>query len=166
MIPLSLKPVLQPVDIGCNVDDATVYIDGVDCGRVGSQIDIPQGMHHIRVSKDKYIDIERTVEIDSTITYLSFSLEENRNLREIHAIPITIFADSKKIYKNNREIKDWGGSGTSVRFMPGKYMISDDSGNKVIIRVVDEPFTVYVDYRESVIKGFLRSMLELYGIYI
>lgn len=144
-IPLSLKPIIHPIYIECNVDDAKVYIDGIDYGEAGEWINIAQGTHEIRISKDKYIDVNETIEIDSTISQFSYSLEKNRNLLEIHAIPITIITNSKKIYKNNRQLKDWGGSGSAVNFMPGKYMISDDWGKHIIIEVIDQPFTVTID---------------------
>lgn len=142
VISLSLKPILHSVYVESDVNGAIVFIDGVNYGEVGRQIEIAQGMRKIRIFKDKYIDIEETVEVDSTTTNLFYSLEKNKNVLEIHAVPVTIFTESKKLYKNNKEIKDWGGNGSVVKFMPGKYMISNSKGKEVIIEVSDTPLTI------------------------
>lgn len=140
-IPISLTPIFHSVNICCNVKGASVYIDGVDYGKVGRKIKISQGTHKIRISKEKYMDVEDVVNINSTVSELSYSLSKNTNIHEIHAIPITIIAKSKKIYKNNKEIKGWS-SGAEIKFMPGKYMITDDNGEGVEIEVIDKPFVV------------------------
>ena len=143
VIPLSLKPIYHMVNIKANVDGATVYVDGIDYGKVGSNIKIAQGTHNIRVVKDKYIDIDKTVEIDSTVNELSYSLEKNKNVLEIHAIPVTIKSSADKIYKNNKRIREWQRNGNNeVKFMPGKYKISTAWGKSVIIEVKDKPFEV------------------------
>lgn len=139
-ISLSLKPILHSVSIICNVDDASVFIDDIDYGKVGV-VKIPQGTHRIRISKDKYMDVEENVTIDATIPILEFTLEKNRNVLEVHPIPIIIKSKSKNIYKNNKEIKGWS-NGKAIKFMPGKYLISDENGNGKVIEVIDKTFIV------------------------
>lgn len=142
-IPLSLKPIVHPVNIECNVDDAFVYIDGIDYGKVGLK-NIPQGLHRVRVSKEKYLDWEEEINVDSLVTSLSCFLEKNKNVKEIHAVPVTIIARSMKIYKNNKEIKEWKNGKSVIMFMPGKYFISNDDGVGKEINVIDEPFTIHL----------------------
>ena len=71
-------------------------------------------------------------------------MKKNKNIREIHATPVHIYSNSTKVYKNNKEIKDWEKSGDLVLIMPGEYIISDKSGNTRKIEVGTNPMDVYL----------------------
>lgn len=143
-LPLSLKPIVHPVKIKCNVDDASVYIDGIDYGKIGLK-KIPQGIHSIRISREQYLDWEEEVNVNSSVTSLSCFLKKNeKKVKEIHAIPITIIANTKKLYKNNKAIKEWTNGGSVIMFMPGKYFITKDNGTGKEIEVIDTPFTIHL----------------------
>lgn len=140
---LTLKPILHAVKVNCNVGDAHVFVDNVDFGEVG-MLSLPQGNHHIRIQGEGYLDLEENVNIQSNMPPLSYSLKKNKNIREIHATPVHIYSNSTKVYKNNKEIKDWEKSGDLVLIMPGEYIISDKSGNTRKIEVGTNPMDVYL----------------------
>ena len=139
-ITIRLNPILHPVTIGSNVDNARVYVDNIDYGRVGKLM-LPQGEHNIRVQADGFVDSEKDVLITSSTAPLSFILKENARVTHIHATPVIITSRSSKIYKNNKQIKGWK-NGATIMFMPGKYMLSDDEGNTKIIIVGTKPMLV------------------------
>lgn len=141
-ISLALRPIMHRVQINCTPKDATIFIDNIDYGQSGSK-EIPQGKHHIRISKNKYIDHEAEIVIDANTTHLEYKLVENENIDIVHATPVTIYATSKYIYKDNKRIKEWK-NGTAVKFMPGTYMLSDDDGNMFKLKVGRKPFTVRI----------------------
>lgn len=139
-ISLRLQPITHEVLVGSNVENARVFVDNIDYGRVGKLM-IPQGEHTIRVQADGYVDQEKSVTISDTTPPLSFVLKENKRTTHIHATPVTIYASSKNIYKNNKKIKEWT-NGATIMFMPGSYMLSDDYGNTRRIYVGSEPMKV------------------------
>ena len=137
---IKLQPIMHEVLVGCNIDNARVFIDNLDYGEVGKLM-IPQGSHTIRVQAEGYVDEEKEVSINSYTESLSFILKKNKKITHIHATPVTIISQSSSIYKNNKKIKKWI-NGEPVMFMPGKYMLSDDRGNTKKIVVGNEPMTV------------------------
>ena len=139
-ISIRLQPILHEVIIESNIDKARVFIDNVDYGKVG-KIMIPQGFHNIRVQADGYIDSEKEMIVNSSIKNLSFTLSENKKVTHIHATKVTIYSNSKNIYKNNKKIKGWY-NGATIMFMPGKYMLSTNKGISKIIIVGTEPMVV------------------------
>lgn len=132
-----LSPITHEVVVSCNIGGAHVFVDNIDYGKVG-KVRMPQGSHVVRVQYEGYLDSERTVDIDASVPQLSFTLKKNENVVNIHATPVTIYSTSKRIYKNNKELKGWK-SGVPVKFMPGKYMISDDNGDSKLIIVDSKP---------------------------
>ena len=139
-VTVRLLPIMHPVTVACNVSSARVYVDNVDYGNAGL-LKIPQGMHHIRVQADGYVDESEDVNVRATTGSLSFTLSKNKKVTHIHATPVTIYSSSTNIYKNNKKIKEWS-NGATIMFMPGKYMLSDDANNTKIIVVKDEPMTI------------------------
>ena len=139
-ISIRLTPITHKVHVVCNVDDARVFIDNIDYGQVGKII-IPQGEHIIRVQAEGYVDSERNVQINSSTKSISFDLKENKRVTHIHATPVTIYSKSSSIYKNNKKIKEWK-NGATIKFMPGKYLLSDDKGRTREIIVGDKPMEV------------------------
>lgn len=138
-VSVRLQPITHEVTISCNVQNARVVVDNIDYGNVGKLV-IPQGERTIRVQADGYVDSEKKVQVNEATGSLSFELEEN--FIGIHATPVKIYANSSRIYKNNKEIKGWK-NGATIMFMPGKYELSDYMGNTKIITVKkDEPMTV------------------------
>ena len=137
---LRLQPIVHTVEVKSNRSDAHVYIDNVDYGRVG-KISMPQGRHLVRVQCEGYLDEEQTVDVNADIRTLTFNLKKNENVIDIHATDVTIYSTASKVYKNNKELKGWE-SGKPLKFMPGKYMISDDSGNSQVITVGTKPMKV------------------------
>lgn len=141
-ITIVLRPILHPVTIGSNVNNARVYVDNVDYGRVGKLM-LPQGEHNIRVQADGFVDSEKDVLITSSTAPLSFILKENARVTHIHATPVTIYSSSSHIYKNRKRIKDWT-NGATIMFMPGKYILEDDDGNTKKIEVGTNPMEVHL----------------------
>ena len=137
---IRLIPITHEVIVGSNVEKAHVFIDNIDYGPIGKII-IPQGNHIIRVQAEGYVDEEKKVSVNASTGSLSFTLKENKRITHIHATPVIINSTSSKIYKNNKEIKEWS-SGKAIMFMPGKYLLSDDKGKTQKIVVGSEPKTV------------------------
>ena len=135
-----LQPITHSVNIQCNISNAHVFLDNIDYGKIG-QHNVPQGEHIIRIQADGYLDVEETVDINASTPKLTYSLKKNENRIDIHATDVTIISSSKRIYKDNKEIKGWK-SGSVVKFMPGSYMLSDDKGEQKIINVGTTPMKV------------------------
>ena len=143
---LILQPIMHRVTVSCNIDDATVYVDDDHFGKVG-QLMLPQGNHRVRVQAANYIDSEQTVDIKAGAV-LDFNLKKNRNLDEIHAVLVTINSSASTVYKNNKRLEGWAKE-KPMKFMPGKYYISDDKDNEMFIKVErDRPMTVDLDTKE------------------
>ena len=138
---LILQPIMHRVTVGCNVEEATVYVDDDPFGKVG-QLMLPQGNHRVRVQAANYIDSEQTVDIKAG-TVLDFSLKKNKNLDEIHSVLVTINSKNESaVNKKNKRLEGWAKE-KPMKFMPGKYYITDDSGNEMFIKVErDRPMTV------------------------
>lgn len=139
-VTVRLKPIMHEVLIGCNIDKARVFVDNVDYGNIG-KMQIPQGIHNIRVQADGYVDEEKEVSVSSTTGSIYFMLKENKRVTHIHATPVTIYSGSSGIYKNNKKIKEWT-NGATIMFMPGKYILSDDDGNSKKIVVGSKPMEI------------------------
>ena len=148
---VQLTPILHEVNVGCNIDNARVYVDNVDYGGIGKRF-LPQGNHTIRLQADGYEDSEQTVEISSDTKFLSFILKENKRITHIHATPVRIISSSSCIYKNNKKIKNWY-SGATIMFMPGKYKLSDDNGHTKKITVGSEPMVVRLFDKQEVVQS-------------
>lgn len=141
-ISLNLKPIMHEVDIRCNIREAKVFVDNEYAGTVG-RVGLPQGHHKIRLQANGYIDIENFINISSTTSTLTYKLEKT-NETHIHATPVKIFSDSKHIYKNGKMIKDWY-SGAEIKFMPGKYGLSDEEMRVHEITVGLKPMTIIIN---------------------
>lgn len=139
-VTIRLSPITHEVAIICNVSTAHVFVDNVDYGTVG-RLSLPQGLHHIRIQADGYLDVENQETISANTSQLSYRLKKNENRIDIHATPVTITSKSKSIYKNNKKLEGWV-SGNPVMFMPGEYMLSDDEGNSKIIKVGTTPMRI------------------------
>ena len=146
-----LKPILHEIDVKSNVDDASVYVDNIYYGRVGN-LKLPQGNHNIRVQAEGYVDSENDVQINSATGSLSYNLELNRKVIDVHPTPVRIFSTASNVYKDNKKIKEWK-NGAIINIMPGKYLIEDDAGHKQKIKVNSEPMDVYLDKESSQLNG-------------
>ena len=142
-IALNLEPIMHKVKVNCNVSKAHVFVDNVDFGEAGI-LSLPQGNHHIRIQGDGYIDVEEDVTIMSNMVPLSYSLKKNKNVKEIHAIPVRIFTKASRVFKNKKEIRDWSKDGDKILMMPGVYELSDNDGHLMRIEVGTEPMDVYL----------------------
>lgn len=135
-----LRPITVGVEIRCNEDDAKVYVDNVDYGKVG-KLQIPLGEHQIRLQAEGYVDSNQTLLVTRETAFLDVKLHKNENRVEIHPTPIRIYGSTRKLYKNNKEIEGWR-SGDIVLFMPGKKCIlSDDDDNSCMFKAGTEPKT-------------------------
>lgn len=136
-----LQPIMHVVEINCNVGNSQVYVDNILYGNTG-KIRMPQGTHTLRIQHDGYLDAEDNVNISSSTGVLSYTLKKNKNVKEIHATPVTIYSKSSKIYKNYKLIKEWR-NGATIRFMPGKYLLTDEYDREKEIVVGSEPMTIH-----------------------
>ncbi len=133
------------VHIKCNVKNAQVYVDDGLYGPPG-EIRLPQGMHRICVKAKDYLDMEKFVTINAYTPSLNFHLKKNENIVRVGAVEVTIYSlsNSSRIYKNGRQVKEWKKNGDVVKFMPGKYLLSDDYYNeyKLVIKKRSDPIKV------------------------
>lgn len=148
-ISVKLKPILHEVYVKCNINDAKVYVDDTYYGKVGRN-HLPQGKHRIRIQANGYIDKEADVQISSSRNVISYKLEKT-NETHIHATTVKIFSDSKHIYKNGKELKDWQ-NGAEIKFLPGKYGLSDENMIVHEITVSNKPMTVIINGDSFIIK--------------
>lgn len=148
-ISLNLKPIKYEVEIKCNIREAKVFVDNEYVGTVG-RVELPQGRHKIRLQANGYIDTEEDVDISSEKSSLTYKLEKT-NETHIHATPVKIFSNSKHIYKNGKMIKDWY-SGAVIKFMPGKYGLSDEEMRVHEITVGLKPMTIIINGANISIK--------------
>lgn len=144
-IATELQWIRHIINVNCNVSDAQVYVDDIYYGKPG-KINLPQGRHTIDIKANDYIDTKETVDINPDTPQLNFTLKKNENKIVIGAIAVTIYSLSKssRIFKNQRQIKEWKKSGDVVYFMPGKYLLSDDDYNeyKLVVKKGSAPMTV------------------------
>lgn len=140
---IAMQPITTKVDIQCNEGAAHVFVDDVDYGKVGT-LNIPLGMHSIRVARKGYIDSNRNEHITEETRELSFEISKNQGKQiDIHAIPVTIFADSKYIYKNNKRLEEWRQSGDVVYLMPNKkYLLTTKLNKRNFVEVGTTPMTI------------------------
>lgn len=140
-VKVKLQPIMHRVKVHGNVKNARVIVENIDYGKVGTMY-LPQGLQNIRIIADGYNDFSTLVNINASTTTIDFVLEENHLVEHVHATPVTIYSKGTKVYKNNKEIKEWNTNNNTVRLMPGKYSISDDLNNKEIIEVGTSPMKV------------------------
>lgn len=144
---IKLWPIMHKILINCNVKRARVFVDNVDYGSVGKML-IPQGEHTIRVQAEGYFDSEQKVNINATTGILSYKLEKNTKVTyHVHPTPVTIYADSKNVFKNGRKIQGWH-NGETIMLMPGMYNLADDYGYNENIVVSTEPITIFIMQKE------------------
>lgn len=147
VVPVSvqLQPTTVPVTFKCNVD-ANVYVDDINYGKVGL-LNIPIGDHKIRLVCKGYKDYESSLSINSDVPLLSFEMEKNKGKQiDIHPVKVTIHCKTESLYKNNKKMDDWHGSGSVILLMPySKCRISDDYGNGAILTVGREDMTISME---------------------
>lgn len=133
-----LQPIMHTIQVNCNAKNAKVYVDNTLYGTTGL-IRLPQGRHTIRIQQEGYEDAVAQVDITASTGQLSYKLKKKQI--EVHATPVTIFSNSSKIYKNYKLIKEWT-NGATIKFMPGKYLLTDEYDNEKEIEVGDKPMVV------------------------
>lgn len=125
---IKLKPIMYKCQIKGNVRNARVLVDNIDYGNVGV-LYLPHGQHDIRIQADGYIDWTYNVKIMSEMT-IPFTLRENTVITHVHPTPVTIYSPgASAVYKDNKKISGWK-NGDTIMIMPGKYVFSDNKGNK------------------------------------
>lgn len=149
-ISVRLQPILVTVTMQCNRKDATAFIDGVNYGSVGT-LKVPQGKHSLRVADDGYIDYQETIDFQND-KVIPVTLSKNTNVKDVHAVEITVMTTSKRIYKNNKLVREYEKipGGYVIQLMPNKsadkvekYEISDGKSNHAIVSVrQNEPQTI------------------------
>ena len=139
-----LKPIMHKVMVKGNVGNARVIVDNIDYGKAGN-MELPQGNHNIRIVADGYNDYSTSMSISSATGTVSFNLERNALVDHVHATPVTIYSSGSKVYKNNKEIKEWNYHNKTVHLMPGKYSISDNMNKIKKIVVGTEPMSVLLE---------------------
>lgn len=136
-----LHPIMKEVNVGSNVGGAKVFVDNIEYGKAGKLL-LPLGEHEISLRADKYLDRSRVVNITNTTNELTFNLDKNKGQTvNINPTPITIYCNSRRLFKNNKEVKGWY-SGGVVLFMPGvKCTLSDDDDNHCNFTAGSKPKT-------------------------
>lgn len=150
VIPITLRPVMVPISFKCKTDDSGLYIDDVYYGDLGKpdfvKINVPKGVHQVRVMAEGYIPYQQTMTLDDRTAPINATLHKNINQHDIHAVPITVETLSKRIYKNNKFIKEKeplpDGTGWIIYLMPGKYMLSVPGAKKTITVIENMPKTI------------------------
>ena len=146
-ISADLEWIRHSVTIDCNVNYAQISIDNVYYGKPG-KFRLPQGKHtiSIKTNDNEHLDTVETVNISANTSHLYYELKKNKNTKIIGAVEVTIFSlsNSTRIYKNQRQIKEWKKNGDVVKFMPGKYLLSDDNYNeyKLVVKKGAAPMTI------------------------
>lgn len=144
-IATELQWIRHTVNVGCNVSNAQLYVDDIYYGKPG-KISLPQGKHTIGIKAKDYIDIMESIDITPDTPSLDFTLKKNEKKVVYGAVEVTIYSlsNSKRMFKNQRQIKEWKKSGDVVNFIPGKYLLSDDDYNeyKLVVKKGSAPMTV------------------------
>ena len=140
VLSVNLKATYQDMNVNCNVKSAHIFIDDIDYGRVG-KCTLPQGTHYVRIQADGYVDDERTMDITPTARTINCELQENKEIKHINPVPIKVITKASRIFKNNKQIKDWK-NGMPVMMMPGKYELSTSTHFKTIIVEENTPQTI------------------------
>lgn len=128
-IVLHLSPTTKAINVTSNIK-AKVYIDDTYCGETGI-IEIPLGHHRIRIEAKGYVDYSEDINITEEVTSLNYTLDKNKGKTiEVHPVAIKVYCNTTKLYRNNRELKNWY-NGKEVAFMPNKAcLLSDDNDNR------------------------------------
>lgn len=116
-----LQPILVNVTFQGNRENASVFIDDVNYGSVGT-MKVPVGRHQLRIADDGYIDYQDNAIFQNDKT-ISFVLNKNTNVKDVHAVPITVMTKSKRLYKNNKLVREYEKipGGYVIQLMPSKY---------------------------------------------
>lgn len=143
---IKLKPVQVNVGFKCNIDEAALYIDDINYGEISKDsvrhFLVPEGNHDVRVQAEKYMDWQKRLSLNTSVPVVEAQLVRNSNLRDIHAVKVDVITNSKRLYKNNKRVKEYSrysgvyGTGYTIYLMPGdSYMLSDGLFKKRIVRV-------------------------------
>ena len=153
-IAVKLKPVQVEVGFRCNINEASLYIDDINYGDICNDsvrhFSVPEGKHNSRVQADGFLDWDRDVVFSKYFPTVEASLYKNTNQHDIHAVEVNVFTNSKRLYKNNKLVKEYtlcrdkdGNMGYTIYLMPGKYLLSDGFSNKEIVTVEEnKPFSI------------------------
>lgn len=131
-----LRPSTVPVSFKCNTK-ATLFVDDMSYGTVPGSLQIPQGQHHIRLSAPGYIDEDAVLDFTPATSQLSYTLAKNKGKQvDVHPIRVYVKCSTSNLYKNNKKVPDWGGSGDYILMMPySKCRLSDDDGKGAVLKV-------------------------------
>lgn len=153
-IAVKLKPVQVKVGFRCNIDEAELYIDDINYGNIcndsARHFSVPEGIHKVRVQADGFLDWNKEVAFSKYHPIVESNLLKNTYQHDIHAVQVNIITDSKRLYKNNKLVKEYTiytqGPGYTIYLMPGKYLLSDGYSKKKKVTVEENhPMTVQLE---------------------
>lgn len=153
-IAVKLNPVLIKLGFRCNIDEAALYIDNVNYGDISNDsvrhFSVPSGNHSVRVQAEGFIDWSKKLDFTLHHPVVEVSMLKNTNQHDIHAVQVNVITNSKRLYKNNKLVKEYTiytqGSGYTIFLMPGKYLLSDGYSKKQIVTVEENhPITVHLE---------------------
>lgn len=152
---IKLKPVQVKVGFKSNIDEASLYIDNINYGEISNDsvhhFSVPEGSHNVRVQAKGFLDWQKSLSFNASTPIVEATMERNTNQHDIHAVRVDVITDSKRLYKNNKLVKEYityysgvYGAGYTIYLMPGKsYLLSDGFFKKKIVTVEENtPLTV------------------------
>lgn len=153
-MPIRLKPVQVKVGFKCNIDEASLYIDNINYGEINKDsvqhFSVPEGNHDVRIQAKGFLDWQEKLSFNASTPIVEANMVKNTNQHDIHAVKVDVITDSKRLYKNNKLVKEYTiysgvyGAGYTIYLMPGKsYLLSDGFFKKEIVTVEENtPLTV------------------------
>lgn len=148
-ITVKLQPVQVQMGFKCNIDEASLYIDDVNYGEICNDsvrnFSVPEGSHNVRVQADGFLDWSKGVTFSKNLPVIEATMCKNTNQHDIHAVQVNVITNSKRLYKNNKLVKEYtvykeqgNDRGYTIFLMPGKYMLSDGYNKKEIVTVEEK----------------------------
>ena len=135
-----------------NVSDALVYVDNNLYGTVG-ELNLPYGVHKIRISKQGYLDFIEEYVIDENFTPLNVELRKN-NGKEVHIHSIQVKVNFSPLYINNKLVSDHNYGGT-INLMPNKkYFIGREPRTGHVLKTGNQSGHLKLDGNKWVIIPF------------
>ncbi len=91
------------VEINSEPSGAVVWLDGVKLGETPLSRFYPPGRYNIKIEKEKYLELEETIEIRTPLTRQNYQLEKNAAWLTIKTSDAaTVYLDNKRIRTLNR----------------------------------------------------------------
>lgn len=140
---------------------ADVYIDNVNYGKTGN-LHIPIGRHTLRLVAKDYLDYTTTIDVTSDMDSFTYRMSKNTGRTiDIHALPVKIYCESSRLYKNNKLLKEWS-NGSKIMFMPGtSCKLTDDEGHGAVLKVGYTPMTIKISGNSITVLSSTSADYEL-----